>query len=492
MTTTDNTTVNGAVNAPSTSIPFKVEQDYERLEISVGFSQKGWYSLFVFDSKSELRAQALFIQEPKTIVISTCINHASFSSTPGIIPQGDWKIEIESPAYSENHTYTIQIMGENNLDNIAEEVSVNGWSRSGSGDILELSLFSNDKIYNSESRWYKGDFHTHTTESDGKMTPAAGMSQAKTMELDFFVATDHNIIPTKWISEQVMVIPGIEITSSKGHFNALGLTKWVNWRPTTRDGGMETEVGMNRVIREVKEVGAVVSINHPMLKPWEWQFHETKLAEIDVIEIWNDPTYKDNPIATEQALHLWNVLWNDGHRIFGIGGSDSHLLPTESYQEGGAPSVIGDPATYIYCEGLSANSLLKGVLKGHAYVSRGPEYAIKITANGKSYLPGDDLSQCFASEDEVVIHYQINPAKLEKDAQLYWISEGQIISKEILINGQEYKKQFNWNKKENAWLRFEVRSEDGTLLSFANPIYSGTKQTTLHNWKDLLRAAKYL
>jgi hypothetical protein len=492
LTTTHNTTVNGAVNAPFTSIPFKVEQDYERLEISVAFSQKGWYSLFIFDSKSEIRAQALFIQEPKTIRISTSINHASFSTTPGEIPQGDWKIEIETPTFSENHTYNIQIMGENNQDPSVEDVPINSWSLSGSGNILELSLFSNDKVYNSESRWYKGDFHTHTTESDGKMTPSAGMSQAKVMELDFFVATDHNMIPTKWIGDQVMVIPGIEITSTKGHFNALGLTKWVNWRPSSQDGGMETEVGMNRIIREVKEAGAVVSINHPMLKPWEWQFQETELSEIDVIEIWNDPTYKDNPIATEQALHLWNVLWNDGHRIFGIGGSDSHLLPTESYQDGGPPSVIGDPATYIYCEGLSPSTLLKGVLNGHAYVSRGPEYNITIHANGTSYLPGDDLTGSFGTEDELVIHYEINPLMLKNSAQLNWISEGQIISRETLVEGQACKKQFTWSKKETTWLRFEVRSDDGTLLSFANPIYTGKKSPALNNWRDLLTAANYL
>ena len=147
------------------------------------------------------------------------------------------------------------------------------------------------------------------------------MDQAKKMGLDYFAVTDHNILPTKWIRDDVLTIPGIEITSSKGHFNALGLKKWIDWRPTCMDGGMETEEGMNRILAEAKFAGALVSINHPMLKPWEWQFKTTPLSLVDVIEIWNDPTYKDNPAATEEALQLWDILWNDGHRIYGIGGS---------------------------------------------------------------------------------------------------------------------------------------------------------------------------
>lgn len=478
------------LQAPSLSLPIEIEKNFDWLSFSISFSTKGWYSILIWDPNRCLRAQSLTMIEPKTISISSNPIETSFAAVSGRIIEGFWTIEILSPTYSENHKFTIQSTfgsGNRNGDVVEGET----WSTDGISNGFELNKYNLEKVYNKETRWFKGDFHTHTTESDGKMTPLNGMTQAKKMNLDYFVATDHNILPTKWLAnDEVMVIPGVEITSSKGHFNALGLTKWIDWRPTCQDGGMETEHGMNRIIREVKAAGAIVSINHPMLKPWEWQYRKTPLAEIDVIEIWNDPTYKDNPLATEQALQLWDILWNDGYRIYGIGGSDSHLLPTESYEEGGPPSVIGDPATYVYCEQLSTNHLLDGVMKGRAYVSRGPEYIINISIDGNSYLPGSNLSECFESNEEIRVWYEVLPINAPANAKFSWIKDGNKIEEQEIYQGKAIQKEFLLKKDEVTWLRFEARSKDGELLSFVNPIFIGSKKQSLITWGDLLEVAK--
>ncbi|MEH7331817.1 CehA/McbA family metallohydrolase [Neobacillus drentensis] len=484
------TTINGVVHSPAITLTFDVEQKYDWIELSVSLSKNGWYSILIWDPTRCLRAQSLLIKEPKKIFISSDPNVASFGAVAGEIETGCWTMEILSSRFSEEHHYAIQYIGGFGKSNQNEIAGVN-WAARGITGGFELNQYCNERIYKSAAQWYKGDFHTHTTESDGKMTPKSGMNQAKKMELDFFAATDHNIIPTKWTDDSIMVLPGVEITSSKGHFNALGLTKWIDWRPNCHDGGMESEEGMNRIIREVKAAGAIVSINHPMLKPWEWQYRKTLLATIDIVEIWNDPTYKDNPVATEEALHLWNNLWNDGYRIFGIGGSDSHLLPTESYEEGGPPSVIGDPATYVFCQGLSARALLDGVKNGRAYVSRGPEYLTNIIVDGESYLPGSDLSMCFDWKDEIHIWYEVMFIKIPDNGCLWWIRDGIILAKERIHEGKIIQKQFTLKKEEVSWIRFEIRSLDGELLSFINPIYSGEKKHSLLTWGDLLKAQTY-
>ena len=489
MTASYSTKIDGVLQAPSFSLPFDVDTEFDWLELTISFSVKGWYSILIWDPNQTLRAQSLAINEPKTIMISTSWKDTSFGAVTGKLVSGTWSIEILSNPTSENRHYTIEYMGGFGRKN---ENSVEGitWSKDGMAKGFLLNDYQKDQVFNSETRWYKGDFHTHTTESDGKMTPFYGMAQARKMNLDFFVATDHNILPTKWLEDEIMVIPGVEITSSKGHFNALGLTKWIDWRPSCADGGMETEEGMNRIIREVKTADAIVSINHPMLKPWEWQYRTTLLADIDVIEIWNDPTYKDNPEATEQALLLWNTLWNDGYRMYGIGGSDSHLLPTESYEEDGPPSVIGDPATFVYCEGLTASSLLNGVRRGRAYVSRGPEFIINIFVDGVSYLPGSNLTDCFDEKDEVEVWYEIMPMKTPANATLHWIQDGQSVKDIKIAEGKIIQNQFKLKKSEVSWIRFEIRSEDGKLLSFVNPIFSGEKTPRLVTWGDLLDTVK--
>ena len=40
-------------------------------------------------------------------------------------------------------------------------------------------------------------------------------------------------------------------------------------------------------------------------------------------------------------------------RVFGVGGSDSHNLEDEFYEGASLPSAVGDPATWVFCDGLS-------------------------------------------------------------------------------------------------------------------------------------------
>ncbi|KAA0548368.1 hypothetical protein FZW96_07275 [Bacillus sp. BGMRC 2118] len=484
MATSSVHTVNGVVTTPFLSKNFQVTDQSDWLKLSISFTKKGWVAIFIYDANNQLRVQSLYINEPKTIFVTNQSQTTSFASVAGDLPTGDWRIDLLSPTYKSNPTFELSYeYGTGELD--APIIVTENWAEL-KDNHFELTGFDANKVYPSQNKWFKGDFHTHTTESDGKMTPIAGLTQAKEMKLDYFVATDHNIIPTKWIKDdELLVIPGVEITSSKGHFNALGLTKWVDWLPSSPDGGMETEEGMNRVISEVKESGAIFSINHPMLKPWAWEFNDTKLRDIDTIEIWNDPTYKDNPAATEEALKLWNELWNDGYRIYGIGGSDSHLLPTETYPNAEQPSVIGDPATYVLAEELSATSLLQAVRQGKTYVSRGPVLDIEIMVNNEPVDMGADLTDR-SGNNGIDISYLVSYQDVKRPSSITWIQDGAVIAKDPISSTGQIQRKFSWSQAITTWLRFEIRAEDGELLAFGNPIFQGSKETTLHTWKDLM------
>jgi hypothetical protein len=483
---------NGLVSKPFFSTTFVIDSDSNWLTCKLSFSKKGWYSIFLWDSNKHLRSQSLYINGEKEIIISTDSEKTSFSAISGKVPAGEWTLEILTSTYkaSPNFMFEYEYGG---ATEEGETVKSTSWAAPAPYG-FELSLFDFDEIYNPATRWYKGDFHTHTNESDGKLPPSEGLKQAKKMNLDFFVATDHNILPTKWIHDsEMMILPGVEITSSKGHFNALGLSKWIDWRPTCTDGGMETEGGMNRIIREASEAGAIISINHPMLKPWEWQFTKTELSLIDVIEIWNDPTYKDNPLATEEALSFWNTLWNDGHRIYGIGGSDSHLLPTESYEKGGPPSLIGDPATYIKLNKLSPSALLEGIIQGEVYVSRGPVLDFHLEMNGRCInISNVDLREYDTGTDPTEFTYSLTYRNVKPESFIHWILNGVEVSKEPVYHEGTLKKTFNWCKDEYNWLRFEIREADGTLSAFNNPIFQGERRPSLKTWGEGMKMANLI
>ena len=50
------------------------------------------------------------------------------------------------------------------------------------------------------------------------------------------------------------------------------------------------------------------------------------LRDINCMEIINDPTYPDGPGSNDMAIRFLDQVWNEGIRVFGVGGSDSHNL----------------------------------------------------------------------------------------------------------------------------------------------------------------------
>ncbi|AJA48685.1 protein TrpH [Clostridium pasteurianum DSM 525 = ATCC 6013] len=67
--------------------------------------------------------------------------------------------------------------------------------------------------------YFKGDFHSHSTESDGKLSPEELVTLAKTKDIDIMAITDHDT--TKGINKAVLagnklnlkVIPGMELST---------------------------------------------------------------------------------------------------------------------------------------------------------------------------------------------------------------------------------------------------------------------------------------
>lgn len=475
--------IRGVLETSLTNQTLHIPQMYASMKMKITIQEKAWLVIIVTSPEGTIRAQGILMDGSLEFCFSEEVYSTSYSIVPGKISAGNWSIDLLN-AIPKNISYLIEVeYGQDSLPKLdSDPLQVFATSQYQAG--FTLNNWNPSEAVNTEQRWYKGDFHTHTFYSDGKLSPQEGITSAKEMGLDFFVATDHNIIPTKWLKDSALVIPGVEITSSKGHFNALGVRSWVDWRPTASDMGMESERGMNRILKEVGSQGALRSINHPLLRPWHWTFKETLLSEIDVLEIWNDPTFPDNVDATEQALVLWDTLLNDGYTIPGIGGSDSHMRPTESYVEGGPASLIGDPSTYVWANELSAQAILDSVKSGNVYVSRGQVLNPLFFVNGESVHMGENIAQ--NSDLTFKLNYQctINGHRLVK------VINGLRTEVEILKLEGTYEEEVKW-KEGYHWIRYEIRSSNGELLAFMNPIFNGIKKQSLHVWADLLEKAGF-
>jgi hypothetical protein len=98
-------------------------------------------------------------------------------------------------------------------------------------DTYELIIAPLDVIVGGAG-WYYGDTHMHSTHSDGKGTVAENVGVARRKGLSFLISTDHNTVSQKndvrdENRKGFVSILGNEITTSRGHGNALFVSKAV-------------------------------------------------------------------------------------------------------------------------------------------------------------------------------------------------------------------------------------------------------------------------
>lgn len=450
---------------------FEIPSSSQQIDLTVEAAEGVWAGYQVFDPTGEVRAEYIGGRTPQPVIIGRDALISPYT-VPGPFPTGSWRIVIgaltKAGHIPEGDWATCTV---NLSDEPGKPLDEPLWADAEEGRFL-LGGFDRTRVANKETRWYKGDFHTHTIYSDGKMSREENNRFAAEHGLDFFVATDHNVTPTSWPVGSVLVIPGVEITMPFGHYNQLGSR--IDPLAGLKNEDAFSEAGMNCIQKNAHALGTLNSINHPFLSEWKWLSRSTRLSRIDSIEIWNDPTYAANVEATERALKAWDILLNHGNRLTGVGGSDSHMRPEEVYEGSDEPSVIGDPATYVYAEELSAEELLRSVRRGHVFVSR---YNCLIDFQVNGAIPGSTID-C-ETGNAYKAHLEVTYAK---PLRAEWIVDGALAA----VSDKDNDRSFTFSDGGYHWLRIQLRDQDQRLIGFTNPVYIGEKQPELKTWGQLL------
>ena len=66
------------------------------------------------------------------------------------------------------------------------------------------------KLIDSAKKYYKGNLHTHTTNSDGRLSPDEAIHEYAQRGYDFVALTDHWVVGGERQAEGVLVLPGVE------------------------------------------------------------------------------------------------------------------------------------------------------------------------------------------------------------------------------------------------------------------------------------------
>ena len=232
--------------------------------------------------------------------------------------------------------------------------------------------------------WYKGDLHCHSLHSDGDSEIARIIMNAELRDLEFLAVTDHDSwmkgTPSHWTdpdyrSKKLILLYGIEWTTEKGHANIWSdrpLDYRLLWRANLAEDA-------DSLVREARAQGALVSINHPMIRfTSSWDY--LPVPDADAVEVWN-ACYRFPSNSRHAVSRFWDDLLLAGRRITAVGGSDNHQLDGPQSNA----NLHGLPTTWVYAHEPSARGILDGIRSGRVTVSYAPDgdrFEITADADG--------------------------------------------------------------------------------------------------------------
>jgi hypothetical protein len=213
-------------------------------------------------------------------------------------------------------------------------------------------------------RWFVGDTHIHTTNSDGYQTYSELAAQAKKKGLDFLIFTDHNNLANRIpYDKDITLINGVEHTHFKGHMNFLGVEK-----PYDGTYAVNSFEELKALAAQGKQRGALVTINHPLnvfeTVNWNWDTD----FDYDGIEVWNGIALTD-PFRN---IKFWENEVKKGKKPFLIGGSDYH---------GQLKCLLARPCVAVLAPSRSQDDLLQAIKAGNLVVLANPKVAPLVIAS---------------------------------------------------------------------------------------------------------------
>jgi hypothetical protein len=234
------------------------------------------------------------------------------------------------------------------------------------------------------ARWFKGNTHTHTTNSDGDTPPEQVARWYKSHKYDFLVLSDHNVFTdpatlSSLVDSTFLLIPGEEVTTAykaaSVHVNALDISRVIP--APTGNSLLET---VQNTIDAIRAEKAIPHINHPNFR---WSIDTTVLWRMRndrLIEIHNGhPTVHNAGGGDWPGIEeAWDTLLTRGKRLFGIAVDDAHHFQQEFSPDRANP---GRGWVAVRATSLNGRAIVEALDAGAFYASSGPVLS-DITVTG--------------------------------------------------------------------------------------------------------------
>ena len=221
--------------------------------------------------------------------------------------------------------------------------------------------------FSHSGRFWRGNIHTHSNQSDGVLPPEAVVQAYKDAGYDFLQLSEHFIEHFNWPindtrqfrSNNFTTLIGVELhapETSAGelwHIVAAGLP--LDFAPCSPN-----ETGA-QLAKRARDAGAFIGIAHPA---WSQLTLEDGLAieSAHAVEIYNHGCAIENDRGDGWYLH--DQLMNEGRRLSAFATDDAHFKTPDHF--GGWVNVKA--------QSLDPQELLNALKAGHYYSSQGTEF----------------------------------------------------------------------------------------------------------------------
>ncbi len=221
--------------------------------------------------------------------------------------------------------------------------------------------------------WLRGNLHGHTTESDGRFTPAQYAAAYRARGYDFAAVTDHGKITDMgaFADRDFAWVSGVELDGPEPapfghHVVALGL-----------DGlpPRGSRAGLQATVDAIRARGGLAIVAHP----YETGLTSAQLLAADGylgIEVWNTLSVVGwgKGVATVQ----WDEMLQAGRLVAGLATDDTH-------QREGRADDLGRGWVVVRATERTPGAILRALAAGCFYASTGPrihDFRVERGADG--------------------------------------------------------------------------------------------------------------
>ncbi len=248
----------------------------------------------------------------------------------------------------------------------------------------------NKEGFKNSRYWYKGNLHSHTTNSDGKMSPKEAVDFYRQNGYHFLCLSDHDIFTDyreDFNTEDFILLPGVEASAllldqksgtyclKVHHIHGILGTEQMQQaaeeellqnqerlQPSIYYGTWDGAKVAADLAEKLQKRGCITTYNHPIWsRVSSEEFIDT--PNLFALEIYNYNTVNESGTGADTTY--WDLMLRKGIKIHGFASDDNHNEGLFDDSFGGYIMVNANQ--------LTQDEIIENLMGGNFYSSTGPE-----------------------------------------------------------------------------------------------------------------------